>query len=141
MTALSTAVTRRGGVFAEILVARRVQQVEGEPLMLEAHHRRGDRDAAFALDRHPVRAHPPPFAARLDLAGELDRPAKQQQFFGQGGLAGVRVRDSLRGARSSYPLSNATRIARQPQPSSFMAHPAFQILVMCRILSPAKSMT
>ena len=31
--------------WAEILVARRVEQVEGEPLMLESHHRRGDRDA------------------------------------------------------------------------------------------------
>jgi hypothetical protein len=48
--------------WAEILVARRVEQVEGEPLMLEAHHRRGDRNAALALDRHPIRAHPPPRA-------------------------------------------------------------------------------
>jgi hypothetical protein len=32
-------------------------------------------------------------APRLDLARQLDRPAKQQQFFGQGGLAGVRMRD------------------------------------------------
>jgi hypothetical protein len=39
------------GVLAEILVARRVEQVEGEPLVLEAHHRRGDRDAALALDQ------------------------------------------------------------------------------------------
>jgi hypothetical protein len=30
--------------------------------MLEAHHRRGDGDAALALDRHPIRAHPPPRA-------------------------------------------------------------------------------
>ena len=50
--------------WAEILVARRVEHVEGEPFMLEAHHRRGDRDAALALDRHPIRAHPPPLAAR-----------------------------------------------------------------------------
>ena len=31
-------------------------------------------------------------AARLDLPRQLDRPAKQQQFLGQGGFAGVRVR-------------------------------------------------
>ena len=30
----------------EIVLAGRDQQVEGEPLLLEAHHRRGDRDAA-----------------------------------------------------------------------------------------------
>ena len=87
------------GVLAEILVARRVEQVEGEPLMLEAHHRRGDRDAALALDRHPIRAHPPPLAARRDLARQLDRPAKQQQFLGQGGLAGVRKRNDRKVGR------------------------------------------
>jgi hypothetical protein len=39
-----------------------------------------------------------PLAARPDLAGELDRPAKQQQFLGQCGLAGVRVRNDRKGA-------------------------------------------
>jgi hypothetical protein len=77
--------------WAEILVARRVEQVEGEPLMLEAHHCRGDRDAALALDRHPIRAHPPPLAPRLHLARLLDGTAKQQQFLGQRGLAGNRL--------------------------------------------------
>src|SRR6266566_1250231 len=86
------------GVLAEILVARRVQEVEGEPLVLEAHHRRGDRDAALALDRHPIRAHTPPLTPRLDLARQLDRPAKQQQFLGQCGLAGVRMRNDRKGA-------------------------------------------
>ena len=38
-------------VLAEILVARRVEVVEGEHLVLKAHRRRGDRDAALALDR------------------------------------------------------------------------------------------
>src|SRR6266478_9528418 len=40
------------GVLAEILVARCVQEVEGEALVLKAHHCRGDRDAALTLDRH-----------------------------------------------------------------------------------------
>jgi hypothetical protein len=59
-------------------VARRVEQVEGEPLVLEAPHRQGDRDAALALGRHPIRVHPPPLAARLDLARQLDRAGKQR---------------------------------------------------------------
>jgi hypothetical protein len=79
--------------WAEILVARRVEQIEGEPLLLEAHHRRGDRDAALALDRHPIRARPPPVAPRLDLARQLDRAPEQQQFLGQCRLAGVGVRN------------------------------------------------
>ena len=64
---------RAVGVFAEILVARCVEQVEGEPLMLKAHHRRGDRDASLALDRNPIRAQPPALAPRLDFARQLDR--------------------------------------------------------------------
>ena len=66
---------RAVGDLAEILVARRVEQVEGEPRMLEAHHRRGDRDAALALDRHPIRAHPPPLASTSPA--KLNRAAKQ----------------------------------------------------------------
>ena len=67
-------------VLAEILVARRVEQVEGEPLMLEAHHRRGHRDTALALDRHPIRARPPPVAPRLHFARQLDRPLNSSNF-------------------------------------------------------------
>jgi hypothetical protein len=62
-------------VSSQILVARRVEQIEAESLVLEAHHRRGDGDAALALDRHPIRARPPPIAARLDLTRQLDRRA------------------------------------------------------------------
>ena len=36
--------------------------------------------------------------ARLDLAGEMDRAAEQQQLLGQRRLAGVRVRDDREGA-------------------------------------------
>jgi hypothetical protein len=35
---------------------------------------------------------------RLDFPRQLDRPAKQQQFLGRCGLAGVRVRDDRKGA-------------------------------------------
>ena len=84
---------RAVGVLAEVLVARRVEQVERAVVVVERHHRRRHRDAALALDLHPVGARAPPLAARLDRAGELDRAAEQQQLLGQRGLAGVGVRD------------------------------------------------
>ena len=89
---------RAVGVLAEILVARRVQQVEGAAGILERHHRGGDRDAALLLDLHPVRARAPPLALGPDLAGQMDRAAEQQQLLGQRGLAGVRMRDDREGA-------------------------------------------
>jgi hypothetical protein len=41
-----------------------------------------------------------PLAARLDLSRQLDRPAKQQQFFGQGRLASVGVQNDRESARA-----------------------------------------
>ena len=64
-------------------MARRVEQVEGQAVPLEGHHRRGDRDAPLPLHLHPVRPGAPLFAARLDRAGHLDRAAEQQQLLGQ----------------------------------------------------------
>ncbi len=86
------------GVLGEVFVAGGVEQVEGAAAVVEGHHRDGDRDAALALDFHPVGAGAPAFAAGLDLAGELDGAAEEQQLFGEGGLAGVGVRDDREGA-------------------------------------------
>ena len=36
--------------------------------------------------------------AALDGAGELNGATEQQQFLGQGGLAGIRMRDDRKGA-------------------------------------------
>ena len=47
---------RAVGVLGEVLVARRVEQVEDAAVVFEGHHRGDDRDAALALDRHPVGA-------------------------------------------------------------------------------------
>ena len=88
-------------VLAEILMARRIEQVEGEAVMLEAHHRRADRDAALLLDLHPVGARPAAIAARLHLAGKLDRAAEQQELLGERGLAGVGVGNDRESAPSS----------------------------------------
>jgi hypothetical protein len=51
-------------------------------------------ETEMPLDRHPIRAHPTPLAARLHFSRQLDRPAKQQQFLGQCRLAGVGMRDN-----------------------------------------------
>jgi hypothetical protein len=65
---------------AEVLVARRVEQVEDVAVIFEGHHRGDHRDAALALDLHPVGAGLDPVLLGLDLAGQLDRAAEQQSF-------------------------------------------------------------
>ena len=77
------------GVFGEVLVARRVEQIEDAAVVIEGHHRGDDRNAALALDRHPVRARRAAVTLGLDLPGEIDRAAEQQQLFGQRRFAGV----------------------------------------------------
>ena len=86
------------GVLAEVLVARRVEQRDAAAVQLELERRRGDRDAALALDVHPVRHHVPLRRASLHGARQLDRAGVQQRLLGERGLAGVGVGDDREGA-------------------------------------------
>ena len=79
------------GVFGKIFVSGCVEQVKGYALIVESHHRRGHRNAAFLFHFHPVGAGAPGFAAGFDRAGLLDGAAEQKQFFGKRCFTGVRV--------------------------------------------------
>ena len=84
-------------VFAEVLVARRVEQRHAAPLELELEGRGGDRNAALLLERHPVGRRVPARFAPPDGARELDCAGIQQQLLGQRRLAGVGMRDDREG--------------------------------------------
>jgi len=86
------------GVFGKVLVAWGIEQVEHAVAVRELHHRTRHRNAALALDLHPVGGGVTPALARLDRAGHLDRAAEQQQLLGQRGLAGVGVGNDREGA-------------------------------------------
>ena len=86
------------GVLGEVLVARRVEQVDLESVVVETHDRGGDGDAALALDVHEVRGRAFPDLVRLDRAGGLDGAAEEQELFGQRGFARVRMADDGEGS-------------------------------------------
>jgi hypothetical protein len=86
------------GVLAEILVARRVQQVDGFAQVLELHGRRGDADAALLLDAHPVRVGRGTALPGLHAARPVDGAAIEQQLLRQRGLARIGVADDGEGA-------------------------------------------
>ena len=86
------------GVFGEVFVARRVQQVEDAAAIFERHDRGDDGDAAVALDAHPVGPGTAAFTLGADVACELDGAARPEQALGQRGLAGIRVGDDREGA-------------------------------------------
>jgi len=80
-------------VFREILVARRVEQVEDAVAILEGHDEvttEMPRSRSMPIQSERVWRR---LALARNLAGKLDRAAEQQQLFGQRGLARVRVRD------------------------------------------------
>ncbi len=88
------------GVFAEVLVAGRVEQVDDVVLVIELQDRRRDRDTALLLDLHPVRSRMTFVPARRDGPGQSDGSAIQEQLFGQGRLACVGMRDDRKGPPS-----------------------------------------
>src|SRR5699024_9535621 len=85
------------GVLGEVLVARGIQDVDAVALVLELHDGRGDRNAALLLDLHPVGGGGPAVLLTLDHTGLGDGSAIEQEFFGQGGFAGVGVADDGKG--------------------------------------------
>ena len=75
-------------------MAGRVEQVHDAVPVRELEHGRGDRDAALLLELHPVRGGRAPALPRLDRPGAGgQRAAVEQELLGEGGLAGVGVRD------------------------------------------------
>ncbi len=85
------------GVFAEVLVTRRVEQRHAPPLNLELERRRCDRDAALLFELHPVGGRRTAIFSSANCARELDRACIQQQLLGQRGLACVWMRDDGEG--------------------------------------------
>ena len=88
---------RAVGIVGEVLVAGRIKQIEDAILVLEGHDRSDHRNAAIALDIHPVGARLDTVLLGLDLTRKLDRSAEQQQLFGQCGFTGVGMRDDREG--------------------------------------------
>ena len=80
-------------VLGKVLMARRVQNVDAEALILKLHDRRRDRDAALLFDFHPVGHRGTGILLALDRARLRDGPAVEQKFFCQCGFTGVRVRN------------------------------------------------
>ena len=89
---------RAVGILGEVLMARRVQNVDAEALIAELHDRRRDGNAALLFNLHPVRHGRAGVLFPLDYTGLRDRSAVEQEFFGQRGLAGIRVRNDCKSA-------------------------------------------
>jgi hypothetical protein len=78
------------------------------PAPMPPRHRGGAGDAALALDRHPIRAHPPLLAACLYFARHWIAPPNSSNF-SVNVVAGVRMRDDReRCAGAQFRLSGCS---------------------------------
>ena len=85
------------GVLAEVLVARRVEQVEAAAVVLELQHGRGHGDAARLLHLQPVGPRMALLRLAPDRAGEVDGARVQEQLLRERRLARVGVGDDREG--------------------------------------------
>ena len=91
------------GVFGKSLWPRRVEQVDAVAVVIELQDGGTDRDAALALQFHPVGGGGALVLARGNGAGEVHRAAVEQQLLRERGLARVRMRDDGKSAVSLLP--------------------------------------
>ena len=89
------------GVLGEVLVPRRVQQVDPKALVVEVQNTRRDGDAAFLLHGEPVGSGVPGCFSGLHRPCEVNRTTKEQQLLGQRRLPGVRMADDREGTAAS----------------------------------------
>src|SRR5205807_4818932 len=90
------------GVFREILMAGSIEEIDAIAMILKLQNGRAHRNPALTFEFHPVGGGRPLILARSDRAGKLHRPAVEQKFLGERGLAGVRVRDDRKRPASLY---------------------------------------
>ena len=86
------------GVLGEILVAGGVEKINPVAAVFELEDGRTDRDAALALEFHPVGSGRALGFAGGDGAGELDRAAVEEKLLGESGFPCVRMRNNRKGA-------------------------------------------
>ena len=84
-------------VFGEVGVAGSVEKIDLAALVLEAHDRRRDRDAALLLHFHEVGYGGARGLAGFDGSGDMDGSSEEEEFFGYGGFTGVRMRNDREG--------------------------------------------
>jgi len=106
---------RAVGILGEVLVARRIQNIDVEAVVIELHDRRRDGNAALLFDLHPVGGCVLFGLARLDRTGLMDRAAVEQELLGQRRFTRVGVRDDGEGSPAlHFLLGDGNLLHRNP---------------------------
>ena len=79
-------------------MTRGVEQIQQIVTILKLEHRRGDRNPALLLNRHPVGDCGPLLLAGAHRAGLFNCAGVKQQLFGQRRFAGIGMGNNRKGA-------------------------------------------
>ena len=109
-------VDRREGavcILGKVLVAGRVEDVYLVIAVVKAHHGGGHGYTALLLDFHPVAGGGLFDFVALHGAGHVDCSAVEEQFLGEGGLAGVGVRYDGESASPCYFVVDGSHLGQE----------------------------
>ena len=81
------------GIFGEVLVTRRVEDVDLVACIFEAHDGGSYGDTALLLDLHPVTGRSLLNLVTLDSTSYVDGAPEEEELLGEGGLTSIRVAD------------------------------------------------
>ena len=84
------------GILREILVSRRIQNVDAIAVIFKLQHRRGHGNTSLLFDLHPVGNCVSGCCLTFHGTRQVDRSAVQQEFLCQSSLSGIRVRDNCK---------------------------------------------
>ncbi len=90
------------GILREVLMPRRIQNIDTEPVIRKLQYRGSDGNSPLLLNLHPVGNRMSRRRLSLDAARQIDRSPVQQKLLGKGCLARVRVRNDRKCSSSVY---------------------------------------
>ena len=90
------------GILRKVLMSRRIKYIYAVALVFKLHNGRGYRNSALLFKLHPIRYGVLCGSLALNGACGLNCAPVQQEFFGKGGFAGVRVGYYRKGSPSFY---------------------------------------
>ena len=88
------------GILGEILMSRRIQNIDAVSVIFKLENGRGDGNSSLLLNLHPVAHRMAGRGFSLYAARQVDRAAIKQEFFCQSGLTCIRMGNDGKGSSS-----------------------------------------
>ena len=89
-------------ILRKILMARRIQDIDAEAVVIKLQHRGSNRNTSLFFDLHPVRNGVARGSFSLHRSSQIDRSSIEQKFLCQCSFSRIRVRNNRKGSTFFY---------------------------------------